>query len=192
MNTGTSKNAGTDVNRWRLSDENILPQNIKNNQRKSTGYEIYPSKSVGAGKIHTGYASLANWIIDHKNVRIEGYIGIFWETVKTSLDAEFKSRKIAVKWTVLEEALKSAADIQLMVDPFLGESGSVWGRKATLDLADFFENGKLASMDISQEADLNIAIGIGASLLPWDGPIIYLDIPKNEIQYRSRAGTCSN
>ena len=35
-------------------------------------------------------------------------------------------------------------------------------------------------------------IGIGAGLCGWDAPILYVELPKNEIQYRMRAGSAGN
>lgn len=194
MNSNESipKQVETDLKQWRRSAENILPQHIDLRERKITGYDIYPFKSIGSGKIHLGYSSLADWIIKEKNVRIDGYIGIFWDTIRKELDEEFRKRNLTVRWAVLNDALKSSDDIQQLVDPFLGEPGSVWGKKTSLDLSNFFDDEKLSGMVITKDTDLNIAIGIGASLLPWNAAIIYLDIPKNEIQYRSRSGSIAN
>ncbi len=53
---------------------------------------------------------------------------------------------------------------------------------------DWFDKNKLSAIQPDPEADLNIFIGIGAALSPWQAPLIYIDVPKNEIQFRMRAG----
>ena len=56
----------------------------------------------------------------------------------------------------------------------------------------WFDPGKLNAFRPDQEADINVLIGIGAALAGWKAPIIYVDVPKNEIQYRIRAGWVKN
>ena len=51
---------------------------------------------------------------------------------------------------------------------------------------------KLDRIRPDDAAQMNILIGIGASLAGWDGLLLYIDIPKNEIQFRSRAGSITN
>jgi hypothetical protein len=79
-----------------------------------------------------------------------------------------------------------------MVKPFLGEPGTVWGTKTTLGLEDFYDTEKLASLQPDSNYDVNIIIGPGASLSHWKASVIYVDLPKNELQYRMRAGSITN
>src|SRR4051812_39186075 len=92
----------TATKKWRSGSESILPQHISDRQRtNASGYDIYPYHSLGEGKIFSGYPSLADWIIREKNVRIDGYIGIFWDVVQGQLTTEFEKKGVSVKWTYL-------------------------------------------------------------------------------------------
>jgi mannose-6-phosphate isomerase class I len=176
---------------WRSSSETILPQNI-NNRKTPKGYDIYPYHALGSGKINKGYDSLVNWIIEQKNVRIDGYIGVFWDLVQQELDIELKKKGVTVKWTHIADKMKGSTEIQKLVQPFLGEEKSVWGRRTTLTINDFFHVDQFSSLQPDPQCDVNIAIGIGAALLAWDAPIVYLDLPKSEVQYRFRASAVKN
>ena len=59
-------------------------------------------------------------------------------------------------------------------------------------MVNWFDENKLNSIQPDPEADLNIFIGTGAALSQWKAPLIYIDIPKNEIQFRMRAGAINN
>lgn len=176
---------------WRQSGEKILPENTHRFNPSAGGYNLYPVHTLGEGKIFDGFTTLATWIIEKKTVLIDGYVGVFWSEIERLLQTEFTKKQVKVNWLRTADQMKSAANVLELVNPFLGEAKSVWGKKTDLKLNDFFETGFSTSQPDTQY-EVNIVIGAGAALLNWDAPIIYLDIPKNEIQYRMRAGSITN
>ncbi|KIA92073.1 ROK family transcriptional regulator [Pedobacter kyungheensis] len=176
---------------WRQSGEQILPENIHDFNPSPEGYNLYPVHTLGAGKIFDGFTTLAAWIIEKKTVLIDGYVGVFWSEIERLLQTEFTKKQVKVNWLHTADQMKTAATVMELVNPFLGEAKSVWGKKTDLKLNDFFETG-FSTNQPDTEYEVNIVIGVGAALLNWDAPIIYLDIPKNEIQYRMRAGSITN
>ncbi|CAL1517183.1 class I mannose-6-phosphate isomerase [Chitinophaga sp. MM2321] len=168
----------------------LLP--IHMTEKKEDGYDIYPFHPLGNNQIHTGYPSLAAWMATQKLVLIDGYVGIYWHTVQASLAQQFNLLGLKVTWHYTAALQKDAASIQQLVAPFTGSEGDVWGTKCTLDITAFFDMEKLSSLPFDQTADLNIVIGTGATLTHPHAPLVYLDIPKNELQYRMRAGTANN
>ncbi|MBC7913859.1 MAG: class I mannose-6-phosphate isomerase [Pyrinomonadaceae bacterium] len=177
------------VNR-RKSLQPLLPQHIKNS--KHTGYDIYPYHSLGSGTIFKGYDSLASWMMGQESVLIDGYAGVFWEEIQRLLDIEFQKNGLNVKWHFPENYMEGSNTIQEMVNPFLGDSVSVWGTKTALHLKDFFNQGRLDNLEPDLTYDINIVIGVGSALLNWDAPVVYFDLPKCELQYRMRAGAVTN
>ncbi|SDC02788.1 class I mannose-6-phosphate isomerase [Pedobacter soli] len=176
---------------WRQSGEKILPEHTHRFNPSTEGYNLYPIHTLGEGKIFDGFTTLAAWIIEKKTVLIDGYVGVFWSEIERLLQTEFTKKQVKINWLRTADKMKSAATVLELVNPFLGEVKSVWGKKTDLKLNDFFETGFSTSQPDTQY-EVNIVIGVGAALLNWDAPIIYLDIPKNEIQYRMRAGSITN
>lgn len=174
---------------WRKSSQSLLPVSIASGDQKAGVYNIYPYQELGNGKIFSGYPSLAEWMLQHKTVLIDGYIGNDWTAIKAHLNEVFSEKDLQVKWYDTADFLKTEKEIESMVSPFLGEPDAVWGTKTTLHLKDFFN---LEDPEIPAGYDLVIIYGIGAALSSWDAPVIYIDLPKNEIQYRMRAGSVSN
>ena len=155
-------------------------------------YNIYPVASLGENKIFNGYASLAQWIIKRKTVLIDGYVGVFWEKIQQVLEACMVEQGLKVNWISMDDFLKSSSTIEGMVAPFLGTEDAVWGTKCTLELGDLYQLDQLSLQQPDQEADINIIIGSGAALANWDAAMLYIDLPKNELQFRMRAGVVSN
>lgn len=198
---------------WRKSHQKVLPEYEKDTvlDTDSEGvYNIYPYKSIGAGKIQGGYEGLAGWIKTHKAVAIDGYVGNDWQLIQGHLAAAFKAQNTEVIWCEMSAFVKPAAELNALVQPFLGglngtEPLSVWGTKSTLTLADFYDLDKLnavrvPAMEESATVPVFILYGIGSGLYSGQNsssqdsnlPILYIDLPKNEIQYRLKAGSVLN
>lgn len=175
---------------WRQSSQPLLPGRLPATFNNET-YNHIPVQGLGNGKIFPGYDSLVAWIISQKTVVIDGYVGVFFESIQQEIDSRLQAQNISVKWNVTSAYLRPEAEVNVLVKPDLGAENSVWGKKTDLDLADFFVE-ELSDLQIDNSSQLNITIGLGASLCTWDVPVIYFDIPKNEIQYRMRAGSIGN
>ncbi len=169
----------------------VMPQRLSTAASAGT-YDIYPYHRIGKNKIFTGYETLANWIVTNKTVLIDGYLGVCWQDIKEQLSGILDRRNLTVKWVCMEDYLKPAAEIDELVAPFLGEEDAVWGTKTHLSLSDFFGMEQLifAREDFSEQ--LTIVMGPGAALLEWEAAVVYIDFPKNELQYRMRAGAVLN
>lgn len=183
----------TDVsqNRTRAAVQPLLPQKL-NKTSEDPHYQIFPYHAIGDGKIHSGYGSLAAWIAGHTQVMIDGYGGVLWKVVKHHLQQCFEQQGVDVHWLDVSDCLRPAADIQTLMEPFLGEPGGVWGKRFSGQLADLFDTQALQALTPHEDYDLTIVYGTGAALAGWQAPIVYFDLPKNEVQYRMRAGSITN
>jgi mannose-6-phosphate isomerase class I len=175
----------------RKTSQFLMPAQLKDVQDTDGTYNVYPTASLGAGKISNGFNSLAEYIINEKTVIIDGYVGVLWDKIQYSLHSCFQEKGMSVNWISTDSLLKPAAEIDILTKPFLGEYSSVWGTKTTLTLNDFF-TADIAKQTADDNSDINIIIGTGAALAGWDASVIYIDIPKNEIQFRMRAGSITN
>lgn len=177
-------------NSKRKSEQYLMP--LKKEETPPGKYDLYPSLKMESGVIKTGIESLVKELSEHKNIIIDGYIGVFFENIREQLIIEFEKRGKEVVWFTTEEALKPEMEIDAMIEPFLGGDDPLFGTRTTLKLEDFFDKEKLASIQPESHAAVNIVTGPGAALCRWDGPILYIDLPKNELQFRARAKSIVN
>lgn len=177
-------------NEWRRSNQIPLP--LRKEYSGSGKYDIYPSFIIPDNKIFEGYESLAQEICRHKTVIIDGYEGVCFNYFRNRIDALLISKGYSVEWTDISSFLKHPETILALKKPFLGGDDPLFGTRCTLDLEDFFNSDALKNITLNQDHDINIIIGPGSYLSGLEGLLIYIDLPKNEIQYRSRAGTICN
>ncbi|GHE31642.1 class I mannose-6-phosphate isomerase [Sphingobacterium griseoflavum] len=188
MKSKTDRLSDEGASSWRKSGERLLPSDISQIVPAKNGYDIYPYHPMASGNI-ADIGQLADWIIDQGTVSIDGYVGVLWKQLAELLQREFDQRGVRVNWIPTSDFMKESAAIDALVSPFLGPADSVWGTKTSLMLTDFFDmpQRKLETTD-----GINVVLGIGAALVCTETPVVYVDIPKNEIQYRMRAGAIKN
>lgn len=177
---------------WRKTTQPLMPATTAEREVPPAGhYDMYPFAKLEAGSIRCGYASLAKWMTGRNVILIDGYIGNDWEYIASSLERELIAEGLAVNLVYTSTLMKSAHEVETLVAPFLGEKGTVWGRRATITLKDLFDNEKLQQVQPAVEG-ITLVIGVGAALTGLDAPVVYIDLPKNELQYRMRARTANN
>ncbi|WP_423129500.1 class I mannose-6-phosphate isomerase [Gaoshiqia sp. Z1-71] len=174
----------------RSTSQFLMP--FQKGEEVASGYDIYPSLKLEEGKISHDLKSLAGAIASEKVVIVDGYIGVFYEDFRKRLDAELKALGKNVNWVNIEEAFKPETEIDELIVPFMGDEDSIFGTRATIGLTDFFDQEKLHGFQQNPAADINIIYGPGAGLSGWNGLLIYIDLPKNELQFRARAKSITN
>lgn len=174
----------------RDTNQYLMP--LKKDQFVGNSYDIYPAHSIVTGKIETGYNTLANNIANEKTVILDGYLGVDWEEVVSNLVSCLEESGLSVDIFDIRNCLKPESEIHDMVEPFLGGDDPIFGHKTTLKLEDYFDQEKIDVIQIDETADIRLIYGTGASQSNIDGFLVYFDVPKNELQFRSRARAISN
>ena len=158
-----------------------------------TEYDIYPDHDLGCGKVHDSYGELARRVAGCGTVVVDGYVGVDFDRFVSDLNSALVDLGVKAVWWRVDSAMKPSAEVDRLIAPYLGGDDPIFGFRASdLSLEDFFDMEALRSISPDPSAGLNIIVGTGASLSGWKGTLLYLDIPKNEIQFRSRAGSIVN
>lgn len=177
-------------NDWRKSSQFLMPAQ---KEKESIGdYGLYPAYSLGEGKISFGFEKLADELQKHKTIILDGYQGIFFEIIRNNLDTHFLNKGLKTNWIDISEMLKPEPEIDNMIAPFMGGDDPIFGTRTTLGLSDFFQTEKLSKISLNEDADINIVYGLGAALSNISGTLVYVDLPKNELQFRARAKSITN
>jgi mannose-6-phosphate isomerase class I len=161
-------------------------------EEKLGQYNPCPGFPIGPGKIRVGFQDLAEELKMYSQVTIDGYGGVLWENLRSRLDRCFHEAGLNVNWVNVSSALRSTYEIDQLVSPFLGGDDPLFGYRFPGSLDKFFAPDLMKQLNPDTKADLNIVYGCGAALAKWQGLLVYIDVPKNEIQLRAREGRISN
>jgi len=162
-------------------------------EKESIGdYGLYPTHSLDEGKIQLDFEGLAAELQRNRTVIIDGYQGVFYKNIRENLEVHFSKNGLKTNWIDISEMLKPGMEIENIIAPFLGGDDPIFGTRTTLELSDFFQIDKLSEINLDDKVDLNIVYGVGAALAKIDGMLVYVDLPKNELQFRARAKSVTN
>ncbi|MDR1824914.1 MAG: class I mannose-6-phosphate isomerase [Bifidobacteriaceae bacterium] len=154
-------------------------------------YDIYPVHDIGPGRIVEGHGGIAGLLPTRGLIVVDGYPGVFWQEFRDRLTAAWQAAGVSSTWVDVATALRPEAEVAQLVAPYLGGDDPIFGTAFTGDLAEFFDPAKLAALAPS-DTDVTVLYGPGAALAGWDGTLVWLEVPKNEIQFRARAGQPTN
>ncbi|GAF01566.1 class I mannose-6-phosphate isomerase [Saccharicrinis fermentans] len=155
-------------------------------------YDIYPSLKMEGGKISTDIRELAEMVVDEKVVLIDGFEGVFYDKYASDLEDMLVQMGKKVNFIFTSQLMKSSSEIDDMIAPFLGGDDPIFGKRTSLRLMDFFVEERIKNIKTDPQYDINIVIGTGATLSALKGYVIYIDLPKNELQFRARAESVCN
>lgn len=185
-----ANNQKNNRNESRKTTQFLLPEKIT--PTDNGDYDIYPGHKLSTGKIFSGYNSLADYIIDYKTIVFDGYIGVFWEELCENLNTLLKAKGKQILWHNIKAAHKTEEEVNELIAPYLGGDDPIFGKRTELELIDFFDSELLNCIQADGGAEINILYGSGAALCNWEGPLLYVDLPKNELQFRMRAESITN
>jgi mannose-6-phosphate isomerase class I len=175
---------------YRKTAQPLLP---RHHERTAPGlYNIYPAYPLGEGKIEHGFLQLASHLIAHPLIVIDGDVGVLWDHVQEQLDQALQSLGVHPSWISITQALRPAQEIDMLLEPFLGGNDPIFGKRFLGTLTDFFDARSLMPKTGDGQSEMTIYYGTGAALVAEDAYLVYVDVPKNEIQYRARAGSIHN
>jgi len=176
---------------YRNTTQKILP--LHKPETGKGNYDIYPAHDIGKGKIHASTEKLYRELPAGKLILIEGYAGTFFHEIMEDLSALYAaSDRDTPEFIDISASLKEEAEIVLMLEGSMGGSDPLFGKRTNLSLIDFFDPGKLGSLKQAIKGKNVVVYGTGASLVSAKDFLVYIDLPKNEIQFRSRAGHATN
>jgi len=177
-------------NPWRKSSQELLPE--KHSSPPDNGYDIYPAQSLGSGKIFVGYDVLADLLKGNPVIIVDGFPGVLWEKFRAQFSVSLQEIGVRANFVDVQRAMFSPEKIDRLIAQFMAGEDPLFGLRFPGKLVDFFDTEILQSLKPDPSCPVNLIYGCGASLANWQGSLVYLDVPKNEIQYRARAMSIVN
>ena len=164
-------------------------------------YEKFPAfkSSVTINKSHKYLADIIKANID-KGLRvlaIEGYHGVDWSLLKTSLENNLS--EIETEWVFTSDCFEEPEEIDKRAEPFLGGDDRIFGTHFPFGAEVFFDAKKMSELRIKaaiargrRSGKLLIVLGIGSSFIEQYDQLWYIDMPKDIVQRKFKEGRLNN
>lgn len=151
-------------------------------------FDIYPDFPLSDGQIEAGYAALAaiiaaklregaRWVV------IDGFGGVLWATLQREVDAELVRMNVSINWRDAAACFLPDAVLTEKYAENLGGADPLFGKLCEDDLGGFFDGKKLYELAAADDLPV-IVYGAGAALVGSFDLLVYVDVPKDEIQKR--------
>ena len=139
-------------------------------------YDLYPSHRIPIGQIGVGHKALHERLVhlieENQMVLIEGFVGTDFDEYAEEL------LKIYRKHTTKQALLIYDTRVFLRTD----EEGQV----VLTSASDWIDQEKLTYLQKNLSTPC-VVIGLGASFVDESSPVVYIDLPKNELYFRIAA-----
>ena len=168
---------------------------------RQPNYDRFPAVAVpgGEGACVQGWDRIADCLRRAVRERggpkvilvVECYTGVN----ESQIINELKSRLQPALVVAANRALRPPAEIEALVEPFLGGNDPVFGFLSGLTLPQFFQAGKIAALrqtidDVA--TGLVLVVGCGARLIAEGDILVYADLARWEAQNRYRRKEAGN
>lgn len=154
--------------------------------RKKYFYDKFPATKLNNEMLWEGWEGILNKISPHNSqiISIDCYTGIYYE----ELSSKFK--KIPhILFVDTQKLFKTESEIRQMSDIFI-QDDPLFGYMTNLTIQDYFDKDKVTNAQkeiaATKEKGNIILFGHGSSKIAKADTLIYLDMPRWEIQQRMR------
>ncbi len=160
-------------------------------------YDLFPTFPLPAGQIRSGYGALAEIIAERiragaRSIAIDGFAGVLWSVLHSELETALEPFGLALAWHDTASALLPEPEILERIADYLGGDDPLFGRLCERELIDFFDPARLDALSQSPPDRTVIVYGVGAALSGAIDTVIYVDLPKDELQHRMEAEIVTN
>lgn len=159
------------------------------------GYDVLPTHDVDGGRIGATVEDLARHLVTSRLVAIDGVPGSEPRVWARPLAAAAPDVTIVD----VSAALRNPAELDEALAPYLGGDDPIFGRVCPWTVLDFFDARAVADLrdrvsDLLGDPTIAAVwvVGEGAAALFPDATSVFVEVPKNELQFRSRAGALVN
>ncbi len=164
-----------------------------NDDMRKPNYDKFPYVAVPGGECVEGWDAIAGALRDAAGAGVlvvDCYSGVFEAAVRDELASRLEPAMVVNA----RDAMKPPAEIDRLVEPFLGGDDPVFGYLSGLTLPQFFDDAKLASLRqrVAQAQGLVLVVGCGAAMIHDGDVLCYADMPRWEAQQRQRRDEISN